>query len=130
MTLNYKPFDGPLPIKKSFSFKHLRFAFPYKKLICPIFSTIRLTQKFNLGELVRVIVKEREIEDARIVGVSKMALKDIPADFLMYDTQTYNLQEAISKIRSFYVQEIKKGDILTIYFLYWIKMPKKFFSGD
>jgi len=94
----------------------IKFSRDYSKLYAHIFPTIRRYDHYPYGEY-QVVVKKKdglEIFFAKLILKVKVELKNIPTEFLVYDTDTNTREEAVNLLNSFYKKPISEDEELTI----------------
>ena len=87
----------------------IKFSKDFKKLDGKSFSTVRRGHKWKLGHTYLVITPTKKFK-AKLYHAMAYKFKDISEDFLIMDTETENIEEAVKLLNSFYDKKIGKDE--------------------
>ena len=95
----------------------LTFAKDYKKLSLPAFSTIRLKDKYKIGD--KLFLKT-PTQKNYVVLINKIQKKlaDIPSEFLTFDTDTDSRENAIKDLKKYYPELTDQTECWIYRFVY------------
>jgi len=93
----------------------IKFSRNYRKLRGGLFTTIRRYDKYKVGELYTVRVENPRYEfTAMLIAKFKVRLEDLPREFLLYDTDIEDKDDAIEYIKGFYRRPVDKDEKFTV----------------
>jgi hypothetical protein len=93
----------------------IKFAKDFKKLDNDNFSTIRVHDRYNEGEIYLVKTPTKTFK-ARLMAKDYSKLKDIPNRFLMEDTDTTTYYKAMAQLKEFYPDINPSTEVVNLFF--------------
>lgn len=99
------------------------------KLSCKVFTTIRLSNRFNIGSVVDVKLKGKSLCSAKCTGKKKMKLSSINEYIAGIDTG-YSADECKKVIRTMYSNKNIDWSKQPLYFYLFHKVEKKDYSNN
>lgn len=105
--------------------KRLAFSHDWnKKLNCDNFTTIRISDRFKIGDKIEIFFKTESLGPAEIIGRKEIFIDDINEFIARIDTG-YSAKETIKIIETMYPQIIGKRREQRKIFMYLITKNKK-----
>lgn len=100
--------------------KELEFSFNWnRKLDCKVFTTLRLSDRYELGDEIDIYLKNRRLGKAKVISKHKFKIGEITELVAGIDTG-YSKKECIQIIKRMYGKAVSNDSMIILYGLMYI----------